>query len=104
MKLFLTLVAIFSLWAAWIAQISCNTQDKGTPYAIVDTTKLRHDTIYIPYRNTVLIDLSRQKNLSLHEYQLELTPDSIYIYEGQRLVKAIQADSSINEVLINDNL
>lgn len=55
-------------------------------------------------RDTILIDLSRQKNLSLHEYQLELTSDSIYIYEGQRLVKVIPFEESINEVLINDNL
>lgn len=59
---------------------------------------------YKIFRDTVLIDLSRQKNLSLHEYQLEVTVDSIYVYEGQRLVKVIGSRESINEVIINDNL
>ncbi len=45
--------------------------------------------------------LSRSKP-ERHEYQLDLYPDSVIIYDGTRIVGTVPADS-INALLLSDN-
>lgn len=55
-------------------------------------------------RDTAYIDTSKDRKLAVHEYQLELGRDSVYVYEGQRLVSVMHYDNSnIDSVLIKDN-
>lgn len=38
------------------------------------------------------------------DYQIEVYNDTLYIYDGYDLKGKVHIDSSINQVLINDNL
>lgn len=102
MKL-LAFLAIISLAAVVTAHMpSCNTQEKGTPY--MDTTNIQYKIV----RDTVYIDRSRPINKPWYSYEIESSEDSIYLYSGRELIKALSREDAtvfaIDSLIIADNL
>lgn len=105
MKLFLTFALMITLAAVVTAQLhSCNTQEKGTPYKVVDTTQIHYQIV----RDTVYIDRSRPINKPWYSYEIESSEDSIYLYSGRELIKALSRGQasvfSIDSLILLDNL
>lgn len=55
--------------------------------------------VYVPYHDTVLIDRSRERKITDHDYQLELDTDSIYLYDGQRLLAVLDSLEKIPAII-----
>lgn len=106
MKLFFFLAIVFLSFAAYVAVRESakhhNTQDKGVKY--MDTTNV----VYVPYRDTVYIDRSRPINKPWYSYEIESGEDSIYLYSGRELIKALSREDAtvfaIDSLIIADNL
>lgn len=79
-----------------------NTQEKEIPY--MDTT----NAVYVPYRDTMYIDRSRPINKPWYSYEIESGEDSIYLYSGRELIKALSRKDAtvfaIDSLIIADNL
>lgn len=102
MKVLLTFALILTLAAAMTAQMGACTQEKGTPY--MDTTNVHYQIV----RDTVYIDRSRPVNKPWYSYEIESGEDSIYLYSGRELIKALSRGEatvfSIDSLIILDNL
>lgn len=63
----------------------------ATDHHAFNEIKCEEHTFYIPYRDTVIIDRSKERKNTDHEYQIEISDDYIHIYESQRLVSSFIA-------------
>lgn len=99
MKILLTFSLILTLSAAYIAQTSCSTQEKGNTCP---------DTSYVIVRDTVYIDRSRPINKPWYSYEIESSEDSIYLYSGRELIGVVGRKEAtvflIDSLIIADNL
>jgi hypothetical protein len=96
MKAYIIIITAFvslSIAAGFVAKkgIEKISQEKGkVEYKIV--------------RDTILIDRGRSDCSPWYQYQVELGQDSIYVWNGQRLVAVMHyKESNIDSLLIKDN-
>lgn len=102
MKL-LAFISIICLAAVITANMpSCKSQEKEIP--ILDTSNVQ----WRIERDTVYIDRSRPINKPWYSYEIESSEDSIYLYSGRELIKALSREQAtvfaIDSLIVLDKL
>lgn len=108
MKNILLIIAIaivfagLGIYAASQLYGQATTQEKGIKQ--MDTTNV----VWKIVRDTVYIDRSRPINKPWYSYEIESGEDSIYLYSGRELIKALSREQAtvfaIDSLIILDNL
>ena len=83
--------------------MNTNSQQKETNFKTRKIMQILKITVFTYLLLFFLISiLIPRQEPNLHEYQIDLYPDSVIIYDGTRIVGTVPADS-INALLLSDN-